>query len=171
MSIRSTTHRRISSSPAVSKNVPTRVHLGLYEDETARLSQWHIPEAHSLEAWSDLRAHEGTATIVQPLIEPLYDGKSVHELLAALIKQPGASGHDMVRGHWEAWHTEQGAEGEFERFWRRSLHDGVIAGTQGGTQTTHRRPEYRRAFRVSRTRRSRNSLPPGPDHLGRRVLK
>jgi len=65
---------------------------------------------------------------VQPLIEPLYDGKSAHELLAALHRRPGAPGHDIVRAYWEAWHCEQGIEGEFERFWRRSLHDGFIAG-------------------------------------------
>ena len=112
------------------EKVATRIHLGLYEDETARLCQWHIPEAHSLEAWSDLRAYDGTASVVQPLIEPLYDGKSAHELLAALLKDPGASGHDTVRAHWEAWHRTQGGEGEFEPFWRRSLHDGVIAGTK-----------------------------------------
>ena len=110
--------------------VPTRIHLGLYENETARMCQWHIPEAHSLEAWSDLRAYDGTSTIVQPLIEPLYDGKSAHELLAALGREPGASGHDVVRAHWEAWHSGKGIEGEFERFWRRSLHDGFIAGSE-----------------------------------------
>jgi molybdopterin-containing oxidoreductase family iron-sulfur binding subunit len=110
--------------------VPTRIHLGLYENETARLCQWHIPEAHSLEAWSDLRAYDGTSTIVQPLIEPLYDGKSPHELLAALLGEPGASGHDIVRAHWESWHSEKGLQGEFERFWRKSLHDGFIAGAE-----------------------------------------
>ena len=61
-----------------------RVHLGLYEDETAALCHWHIPEAHFLESWGDARAFDGTASIVQPLIAPLYGGKSAHELLAAL---------------------------------------------------------------------------------------
>jgi anaerobic selenocysteine-containing dehydrogenase len=60
------------------------VHLGLYEDETAELCHWHIPEAHYLETWSDARAFDGTVTIMQPLIAPLYGGKSAHELLAAL---------------------------------------------------------------------------------------
>ena len=111
------------------EKVPTRIHLGLYENETARLCQWHVPEAHPLEAWSDVRAYDGTASIVQPLIEPLYDGRSAHELLAALLGQPGASGHDLVRAHWEAWSEGWGPPEVFERFWRRSLHDGLIAGT------------------------------------------
>jgi anaerobic selenocysteine-containing dehydrogenase len=64
--------------------VKLRVHLGLYEDETAELCHWHIPEAHYLETWSDARAFDGTVTIMQPLIAPLYGGKSAHELLAAL---------------------------------------------------------------------------------------
>src|SRR5215813_14101990 len=61
--------------------VPMRVHLGLYQDETAELCQWHVHEAHYLEAWSDARAYDGTVSIVQPLIAPLYNGKSTHELI------------------------------------------------------------------------------------------
>jgi molybdopterin-containing oxidoreductase family iron-sulfur binding subunit len=63
-------------------NVSLRVHHGLYNDETAELCHWHVPATHYLESWSDTRSYDGTVTIVQPLIEPLYDGKSVHELLA-----------------------------------------------------------------------------------------
>ena len=60
------------------------VHAGLYEDETSALCDWHIPGTHYLEEWSDARAFDGTVTIVQPLIAPLYDGKSLHEVVAAL---------------------------------------------------------------------------------------
>ena len=70
----------------------SRVHLGLYEDETSALCQWHLPEAHFLEAWSDARAYDGTATIVQPLIEPLYGGKSAHEVLIGLSADAGPRG-------------------------------------------------------------------------------
>ena len=66
------------------KKVGTRVHLSLYEDETSALCHWQIPEAHFLESWSDVRADDGTVTIIQPLIAPLYDGKSAHEVVAAL---------------------------------------------------------------------------------------
>src|SRR5271163_4899707 len=68
-------------------NIPLRVHLGLYQDETAELCQWHINEAHYLEAWGDARAYDGTVSIVQPLIAPLYGGKSADELTALLAGQ------------------------------------------------------------------------------------
>src|SRR5439155_22642627 len=61
-----------------------RVHLSLHEDETSALCHWQIPEAHFLESWSDARAYDGTVSIVQPLIAPLYGGKSAHDVLAAL---------------------------------------------------------------------------------------
>ena len=66
------------------QKVPLRFHLSLYQDETSRQCQWHLPEAHFLEAWGDTRAFDGTASIVQPLIEPLYQGRSAHELLSML---------------------------------------------------------------------------------------
>ena len=81
--------------------VQLRVHLSLYDDETSALCQWQIPEAHFLEAWSDARAFDGTASIVQPLIAPLYGGKSAHELLAAMSDRPERSGYDIVREHWQ----------------------------------------------------------------------
>ncbi len=65
------------------------IHLGPYDDETARLCHWHIPEAHALESWGDLRAFDGSATIQQPLIAPLYGGKSAIEVLALLLGEPG----------------------------------------------------------------------------------
>jgi len=79
--------------------VPLRAHLSLYEDETSALCHWHIPEAHFLEAWSDVRSDDGTATIIQPLIAPLYDGKSAHEVLAAIADRE-RSGYEVVREYW-----------------------------------------------------------------------
>jgi MoCo/4Fe-4S cofactor protein with predicted Tat translocation signal len=102
-----------------------RIHLGLYDDETAQLCQWHIPEAHPLESWSDLRAFDGTATIQQPLIAPLYNGKTAHELLAILLGEPDRSGLEIVRNHWR----RQDLPGDFESAWRTALSVGVIAGT------------------------------------------
>jgi molybdopterin-containing oxidoreductase family iron-sulfur binding subunit len=107
-----------------------RVHLGLYQDETARLCQWHLPEAFYLEGWSDTRAYEGTASIVQPLIEPLYQGRSAHELLAVLLHNQETPGRELVRARWRKHWQQQGSSGSFEDFWQTSLHDGVIAGTQ-----------------------------------------
>jgi len=104
--------------------VPMSVHLGLYDDETSALCQWHIPETHYLETWSDGRAYDGTTTIMQPLIAPLYDNtRSAHELLDALLVPPGRAGHDIVKTFWSGQH--RGAD--FEAFWRKSLNDGVAA--------------------------------------------
>src|SRR6185503_3542946 len=81
-------------------NVRLRVHLSLYDDETSELCHWQLPQAHFLEAWSDARAYDGTVSIVQPLIAPLYGGKSAHELLAALSDRPERSSYDLVREYW-----------------------------------------------------------------------
>ena len=107
--------------------VPLRIRLGLYEDETSALCQWHIPETHPLETWSDARAFDGMATIMQPLIEPLYGGKSAHELVAALAGSTVMNGYEIVRQYWITQH----AGNEFEKFWRKSLHDGLVQGSAG----------------------------------------
>jgi MoCo/4Fe-4S cofactor protein with predicted Tat translocation signal len=106
-------------------NVPLRVHLGLYQNETAELCQWHVNQAHELEAWGDARAYDGTVSIIQPLIAPLYSGKSALEFVALLSGQADATGYDLVRTHWQMQHI--GAD--FEQFWRKSLHNGWIEGT------------------------------------------
>jgi MoCo/4Fe-4S cofactor protein with predicted Tat translocation signal len=106
-------------------SIPMRVRLGLYQDETAELCQWHVNEAHYLESWADTRAYDGTVSIVQPLIAPLYGGKSVYELTALLAGQAEATGHEVVQGYWRKQHP--GAD--FDAFWRKSLHDGWIEGT------------------------------------------
>jgi molybdopterin-containing oxidoreductase family iron-sulfur binding subunit len=98
-----------------------RAHLSLHEDETSALCHWQIPEAHFLEAWSDARGFDGTVSIVQPLIAPLYGGKSAHEVLAALGDRPEKSAHDRIREFWKA--------DKDERTWRRWLHDGIVPDT------------------------------------------
>jgi MoCo/4Fe-4S cofactor protein with predicted Tat translocation signal len=105
--------------------VPLRVHWGLYEDETSAYCHWHIPETHYLESWSDIRAYDGTVTILQPLIAPLYSGKSSHEILGALAGRAGETSYDIVRNYWMG----QKIASDFESNWRRALHDGVVAGT------------------------------------------
>ena len=105
--------------------ISLRIHLGLYDDETAQLCHWHVPEAHGLEAWGDLRAFDGTATIQQPLIAPLYGGKSALEVLALLLGEPGRSGLEIVRDYWR----RQSLPGDFESAWHQALRTGTIAGT------------------------------------------
>jgi molybdopterin-containing oxidoreductase family iron-sulfur binding subunit len=78
------------------------VYLGLYEDETAALSHWHIPALHYLEGWGDARAYDGTTSIIQPLIEPLYGGRSAYELLGVLLGDFGQDSYEIVRGFWQS---------------------------------------------------------------------
>jgi MoCo/4Fe-4S cofactor protein with predicted Tat translocation signal len=106
-------------------NIALRIHHGLYQNETAEQCHWHINETHYLEAWGDARAYDSTVSVVQPLIAPLYAGKSAYELVSALSGISDATGYDLVRAYWQKQHT--GAD--FEAFWRKSLHDGWIEGT------------------------------------------
>jgi MoCo/4Fe-4S cofactor protein with predicted Tat translocation signal len=119
-------------------NVNTCIHLGLYEDETSAHCQWHIPESHYLEAWSDARAYDGTITIIQPLIEPLYDSRSAHELLAALLGQADRSGHDIVQAYWAGQNSPE----DFETFWQTALYQGMIADTALPPQSVSLQTEF-----------------------------
>ena len=96
------------------------VHLALYQDETSQRCRWHLPETHFLEAWSDILASDGTPTIIQPVIDPLYAGRSVHEVLAMLTEDFQPGGYEIVRATWQA-----GRGDDFETFWQQSVHDGV----------------------------------------------
>jgi MoCo/4Fe-4S cofactor protein with predicted Tat translocation signal len=118
--------------------VPLRIHLSLYQDETSELCHWHIPEAHPLEAWGDARAYDGTVTIVQPLIAPLYEGKSALEMLTAWAGKPGRSSYELVREYWQ----NQKRPGNFEELWRTALHDGLVAGTALPAKTVSLRKDF-----------------------------
>jgi Fe-S-cluster-containing hydrogenase components 1 len=110
---------------AALKKVRLKVRHGLYEDETSLLCDWHLPAAHPLESWSDARAFDGTASIVQPLIAPLYDGRTEHELLAEIQDQPRPA-LDIIRDYWR---QNGPAGGSFEMWWKTVLHDGLIPGS------------------------------------------
>ncbi len=105
-------------------NVKMTAHLGSHLNETGVATEWHINGAHYLESWSDTRAYDGTATVVQPMIEPLYGGKSVHDVIQSMLDDPDTSPYDAVRKTWQA---NLGPEGEHA--WRKILHDGMISGT------------------------------------------
>src|SRR5262249_2091987 len=115
------------------ERVPLRVHLSLYEDETSTHCHWNIPAAHAFEAWVDARAFDGSATILQPLIAPLYEGKSAHEVVAALSGEASPSGHDIVKGFWR----KQSQAPDFEHWWRRALHDGLVSGSALPPKSVH----------------------------------
>jgi molybdopterin-containing oxidoreductase family iron-sulfur binding subunit len=110
------------------KRVHTSIHLSPYFDETSAYCKWHVSESHFLESWSDARAHDGTVSIVQPLISPLYYTKSAHDLVAAFSDKPGMPAFDAVRAYWTEASTHSGTS--LDAGWRKWLNDGVVAGTK-----------------------------------------
>ena len=104
-------------------NVPNTVHLGSHVDETGFYSTWHIPKAHYLESWTDCRATDGTISIVQPLIAPLYGGVTAHDVVQAAL-DPAISAYDAVFSAAKTY-----VPGDFNAGWRRALHDGWVQGT------------------------------------------
>ncbi len=117
------------------QRVPTTIHLGSHQDETAVASGWHIPIAHYLEAWGDGRAYDGTLSVIQPLIAPLYDGKSDIEVLHTFATGLDVSGYDLVR---EQWRTVLG--GDFEAAWKKVIHDGFLPNSGFATVDPALRP-------------------------------
>jgi len=136
--------------------VKLRAHLSLYNNETSEICHWHIPAAHYLESWGDARSYDGTVTIVQPLIAPLYEGKTAHEMLALFGDNYDRKTYDIVRDYWrtqaqgvstgsgsdrvgagrmpanrpqDAGAPTAGAPTDFESWWRKCLHDGFVPNT------------------------------------------
>ncbi|MGI8743158.1 MAG: TAT-variant-translocated molybdopterin oxidoreductase [Bryobacteraceae bacterium] len=107
------------------KKAKLRFHMALYNNETSELCHWHLPEAHYLESWSDTRAYDGTVTFIQPLIAPLYAGKTIHEVLTVLGGQSEQSPHDTVRQNWQGNRTDA----DFDVFWQTALHNGIVPNT------------------------------------------
>ncbi|WP_438277110.1 TAT-variant-translocated molybdopterin oxidoreductase [Nitrobacter sp.] len=103
--------------------VPSSVHVGLQRDETGYHCEWQLPLTHMLESWSDARAVDGTATIIQPTIAPFYDVRSVHEIFAMLLGEIDPSPDGTVRETWRAVFGDQ-----FNARWSQALHDGFIPG-------------------------------------------
>jgi molybdopterin-containing oxidoreductase family iron-sulfur binding subunit len=110
---------------AAFEKAKTTVHLGSHLDETGQNAQWHIPAAHFLESWSDARAYDGTVSVVQPMIDPLYGGKTAHHIFQAMLDEPGLSPYDAVRETWKPV-----IKGDFETGWRKALHQGWVDGAE-----------------------------------------
>lgn len=108
------------------EQVDVSIHLSLYRNETTERCNWHIPRAHFLESWGDSRAYDGTVSIMQPLIFPLYDGKTIIELLALMNGEETTRGYDIVRQTFQ-----ERLSSEFsETNWNQWLHDGIVPNTQ-----------------------------------------
>ena len=120
--------------------VPVSIHVGHHIDETAAKSSWHLPRAHYLEAWGDGRSYDGTLALIQPIVaplneridstnpnEPARERDDIHsdvEIVNLLATRADAPGYDVVR---ETWRTA--VTGDFEKGWRRVLHDGFLPDT------------------------------------------
>jgi molybdopterin-containing oxidoreductase family iron-sulfur binding subunit len=102
-----------------------RIHLSSHNDETSQFCQWNVPQSHYLESWGDARAFDGTVTIIQPLIEPLYQSKSPLEMLMAFTQHADIKAYDQIRNYWRTQITG----GDFEEAWRKAVHDGVVPNT------------------------------------------
>ena len=105
--------------------VPLRLMYGLYHNETYDHVHWHVNGTHYLEQWGDCRAFDGTATITQPLIAPLYNAKSPYEFIFALVGSSDMAGYDIVRKYWQ----DQMKGGDFDAAWRKAVHDGFVPNT------------------------------------------
>ena len=99
--------------------------MSLFDDETSRASTWHLPRAHYLEAWGDVRAWDGTYSVQQPLIEALYGGRPPIEVVASLLGEANPAGYEVVRATFKGLVPPDG----FDETWRKTLNDGVLAGS------------------------------------------
>ena len=105
------------------RKVKTAVHAGLHFDETSQLCDWHVPTSHFFEEWSDTRAFDGTMSILQPMIEPLYETRSFLGVIDGILQYPARSSYEIVRAYWSGQHKGP----DFEAWWRKSLCDGLAA--------------------------------------------
>lgn len=103
---------------------PWRMCLSSHLDETAELCQWHVPKSHYLETWGDIRSSDGTVSIIQPLIAPLFNSRSEYDVIQTLLGESGKTAFNLIQDYWQAR-----TAGNFEKAWRRAVHDGFIADT------------------------------------------
>lgn len=124
--------------------VKTKIHLGLYEDETAVLSDWQLPLSHPLESWGDSRAYDGVVTLMQPLIQPLYESHTASELLAVILGEGDRGGREILQEHWfvkrggvlprpgDGMRPDSAGKPvfsvAFEKWWHETIHQGFVPG-------------------------------------------
>jgi MoCo/4Fe-4S cofactor protein with predicted Tat translocation signal len=151
--------------------VKLRAHLSLYNNETSDICHWHIPATHYLESWGDARSYDGTVTIVQPLIAPLYEGRTTHEVLALFSENYDRKPYDIVKDYWrsQAGNRVQGVggsqnkstkpsaspvaevTGDFESWWRKCLHDGFVPNSSLPTKTVSLKSDWAAGLNSSNT--------------------
>jgi molybdopterin-containing oxidoreductase family iron-sulfur binding subunit len=128
--------------------VQATIYHGLYEDETAAVCTTMIPATHPLETWGDARALDGTVSIVQPLIAPLWGAFTESQVLAAFLDEGDVSPHELVRRFWAGNHPTaetanpagapkgtaysafpQGSATAWDIAWDKWLADGILPDT------------------------------------------
>ncbi len=148
--------------------VPFTARLGLYEDETSVLCHWHIPQAHSLESWGDARAYDGAVTVIQPLIAPLYAGKSEHDFVALLNGQSEKPSHDIVHDYWQ---SQRPNVARFDAYWEKMLRDGVVPDTAFPPKQVSLKQGIGAEPPTDSGARTGDRFSSRPDYLGRPVCK
>ncbi len=108
---------------ALKRDGLTSIHLATHRNETSKLCEWHVPEAHPFEAWGDSRCFDGTVAVQQPLIAPLWGGRSAIEILATFAGESSTRGHKIVR---QTMRESFFSGLDFEQRWRSALHAGVV---------------------------------------------
>ncbi len=119
------------------KKIQHTINLSLYENETAHLCKWHIPRKHFLESWGDARAFDGTISTIQPLIYPFYEGKSIQEFIAFILDYPQQDDHEITKEIFQ----QQLGDDNFERSWKKTLHEGILPKSHFGFITPDVKPE------------------------------
>src|SRR5665213_1446228 len=114
---------------ALSK-VANSIHLGAEDAETAAAVSWHIPQAHILESWGDEATSDGLAALQQPMIEPMYGGKTAAEIVSWVTTGKFTKSHDIVKPFWLPQFAATKEQGDKEQAWRKALHDGVVAASK-----------------------------------------
>ncbi|OJT27652.1 molybdopterin oxidoreductase [Archangium sp. Cb G35] len=134
--------RKALSPENPNRNKVTVVYTSLFEDETSAYADWFIPAAHELEAWSDGRSADGTVTVVQPLIQPLYNGVPTSELLALFLGEPYRSSYQIIRDFWRG---RSAAIADFETAWETWVSVGIVPDTASPAVTAAPNPDAARA--------------------------
>jgi molybdopterin-containing oxidoreductase family iron-sulfur binding subunit len=125
---------------AALQRVPFSICLALYENETALASTWRIPATHEYETWGDARAFDGTATIQQPQLRPLYGGHSPQQVLALLLGNLTPDDYNLVRDFWRQQAAKDN-RGDFDSFWHQALQKGIVSGSAAATESVTYRSE------------------------------
>ena len=101
-------------------SVETVVHVGEYVNETARHATWHVNQAHPLESWHDARSYTGVASVGQPMIQPLFDGKTIAEVIAVIAGERGFDAQTIAKAAFA-----KNAGTSDAKMWRLALERGV----------------------------------------------